>query len=412
MIHMLLPREIMGEIFEEHTKLEWKAPAIDGRVCRIWRQIVLNTPRAWRYLEISEGEPPRIREWREWLHRSGLATFHIRVTSDSTLDKHINEQTLHELLSGYYTRIATLRLPWGGPSFFETRTFPCLRALEVTRWYSTHSPIRLVRWKSMRKLRFLRLAATETFPLQWSELTRLEVLILSSTTITSLPRHSQSLVTLMLHNVSFEDAISNPVVFPSLTYLSLNGVIGLKPYINAPCLANYDERGDTIRESFSSPLPSLRKYGVYDPSFSDLDQAKWHHLFPNVLRLSIRVVSFLFIAFLASLSSDPHSLPVLRTISARGLSKPFTEEEQRTMKRLAQIRMETYRDFRLCFEKKLPFQIPLFFGEVSYCLSCDYECSDLFSRTRRFISKGCRPEPGHINPPRTPRRHAKNCHRA
>jgi hypothetical protein len=31
-------------------------------------------------------------------------------------------------------------------------------------------------------------------------------------------------------------------------------------------------------------------------------------------------------------------------------------------------------DFRLCFETGPPFQIPLFFGEVSHHLSNDFEC--------------------------------------
>ena len=372
LIHELLPREIMGVIFEEHAKLKWNAPTIDGVVCRIWRKIVLNTPRAWTYLEISNEDPPRIRELHEWLHWSGSAPLHIRFNKGPTVDERTIEQTLYYLLGGYHTRIASLRLLWGDPSFFEARDFPCLRLLEVDRWYSTHSPLRIVRWNSMHKLRSLRLPATKVFPLQWSELTQLETLVLFSTTLPSLHQHSRSLVTLMLDIVSFEDAISSPVFFPSLTYLSLSRVRCLKPYIIAPCLVTYHEGWGNICESFSSPLPSLVEYGVYSPSIVDLDLAKWHHYFPNILRLSIRVAPFLLISFLGSLSRDPHSLPVLQVISAEWFDGPFAKQDRATMESLALIRREKCQtDFVLCFERTLPFQIPLFFGEVSYCLSSD-----------------------------------------
>ena len=44
---------------------------------------------------------------------------------------------------------------------------------------------------------------------------------------------------------------------PSLTYLSLCGVIGLKLYINASCLATFHERWRKIFKLFTSPAPSL-----------------------------------------------------------------------------------------------------------------------------------------------------------
>jgi hypothetical protein len=218
----------MGVILEEHAKLEWRAPAIDGRVCRIWRQIVLNTPRAWMYLEISDDEAPRIRELREWLDRSGSAPLYIRVNKQLTYDEHLEERPLHDLLSGYHTRIASLRLPLGDPSFFERRDFPCLRLLDISRWYSMGSTSCPVRWDSMLALRSLRLAATETFSLQWSELSPLEALTLYSTKLTSPPRHCQSLSTLVLDKVFIEGAILSPISFPSLTYLSLYAVIGFE----------------------------------------------------------------------------------------------------------------------------------------------------------------------------------------
>jgi hypothetical protein len=370
-IHKLLPSEIMGVIFEEHAKLEWTAPAVDGRVCRIWRQIVLNTPRAWVYFEISDEERPRIQGVREWLDRSGAAPLYIRVNKKFTFDEHLKEQPLHDLLSGYHTRIASLRLPLGDPSFFEMRDFPCLRLLDISRWYSKGFTSRPVRWDSMLALRSLRLAATDTFPLQWSELTQLEALTLFDTVLTSPPKHSQSLTTLMLDKVSVE-GISSPIAFPSLTYLSLYKVFGLKPYINAPCLATYHEGWS--EGSFPSPVPSLVEYGLYS-FFDDLNLAWWHHSFPNLSRLSIQADAAILISLLRFLSRDPHSLPALQTISARALGGPFTEEEKASISDLVRVRGEACQmGLILYLDTKQPFHNPIFFGEVSHCLSNVCEC--------------------------------------
>ena len=357
-IHKSLPNEIMGVIFEEHTKLDWRAPAIDGRVCRIWRQIVLNTPRAWTYLEIGTDQLTK-RRLREWLHRSGSAPLHIRVIRELTC------LILDDLLRGYHTRIASLRLPLGDSFLFEGRDFPYLRLLEVNRWDPRDAPS--MRWRSMPELQSLRLVATETFSLQWSELPQLEVLILYSTKLTSSPQHPQSLTTLMLDKVSVQDAISSPIDFPSLTYLSVYFVTGLKPYINAPRLVTYHDSGR--EEPFPSPIPSLVEYGAYFPSFEDVNLARWHHAFPNASRLSIRSYSIDLIKFFRSLSRDPNSLPALQTISvgASG-SEQFTEESQETMRSLVRVRGEVCRmDVILYFETKPPFHIPIFLGEVSHC---------------------------------------------
>ena len=228
----------------------------------------------------------------------------------------------------------------------------------------------------MLELRSLRLAATECFPLQWSELTQLEVLALHSARLTSLPQYSQSLMTLMLTDVSIWDAIPSPMAFPSLTYLSLFGVLGLKPYINAPCLVTFHDGGSSPPESFSSPVPSLVEYGVDHWAFDEPDHANWHHSFPNLLRLIIRTGPRVLILFLRSLSSDPHSLPALQMITAGGpntssvlqmitggdRNSSFTEEEQVIMKGLVQVRKEACQmDLILHFETEPLFKIPIFF---------------------------------------------------
>ena len=174
----------------------------------------------------------------------------------------------------------------------------------------------------------------------------------------------------MLDDVSLGDTISSPVDFPSLTYLSLYDVRGLKRHINAPCLVTYHEGDITVRESFSTPLPSLVEYGVYGPDSGDSDPTTWHIFFPNISRLAIRAHPCVLVSLLDSLSAHLRFLLVLRTISvgSSGKDSQLTEDEQKTMKSLIRVGSEACdMDVALYFEKGSPFCIPIFFGSVSRC---------------------------------------------
>ena len=121
----------------------------------------------------------------------------------------------------------------------------------------------------MLELRF----ATETFPLQWSELTQPEVLVLYSTTLTSLPQYSQSLTILVIDSVAVGGTTSNPMAFlPHLPFSVWSN--GLKPYINIPCLVTFHGGWGKISESFSSPVPSIVEHGVFRLSFDAENPAK------------------------------------------------------------------------------------------------------------------------------------------
>ena len=368
-IHEVLPREILEMVFEEHAKLEWRAPATDGRVCRLWRQIVLNTPRAWGYLEFSSKKPPKISKLLMWLDRSREAPLHIRVDQNFTLNDRINDQTLYDFLGHYHTRIESLRMTVGDLPLFEGRDFPCMRLLDVERWSWRSSFYPPVQWVPMPELQSLRLGQTKNVGLVLNDLPPLKMLALYINRSISLSRHSVSLMTLMLHSVSVEDVISGSVDFPSLTYLSLYRVRGLKSYINAPYLVTYHEGGYTVRESFPAPVPSLVEYGVYGLRSHYSDPTEWHRSFPNILRLAIRADPPLLISFLDSLSGHPQSLPALQMISAyfaRMWSATFSEEDEEVMKSLVRVRSEAcHMDITLHLE--LPFRIPLFFGHVSHC---------------------------------------------
>jgi hypothetical protein len=115
---------------------------------------------------------------------------------------------------------------------------------------------------------------------------------LYDTNCTSLAQHSQSLTSLLLERISWSNVISG-VTLPSLTYLSLYNMRGLKPHINAPCLATYHEGGFTEFESFSAPLHSLVEYGEFalgpgEKIPGDIAITSWHDSFPNITRIAIR----------------------------------------------------------------------------------------------------------------------------
>ena len=365
LIHEVLPGEIMAIIFEEHAKLEWRAPAIDGRVCRLWRQITLNAPRAWTYLEICHKKPPTTSMLLSWLNRSRAAPLHIRVDRDFPLGDNINKRTLYELLRDYHTRIASLRMYWGDLSFFEGRDFPCMQHLEVRCSNHGRYSSPPVSWGHMPKLQSLRLnASTHTVSLEG--LAPLKVLVLRHSKFTSLSQHSRTLVSLMLNEVKLGDAISGSLDFPSLTYLSLYDMSDLKPHINAPRLVTYHELAVHSPKSFSAPLHSLVEYGLL--GLGSYRLTEWHSSFPNISKLSIRAGSPDLISFLNSLSIHPHLLPALQMISIRnpwGVGAGLTEKERGTMEDLVRVRSEAcHLDVALYFETKAPFHMPLFFGAL------------------------------------------------
>ena len=386
-INDIIPVEILGSIFEEHAKLEWGAPAIDGRVCRLWRQVVLNTPRAWAYLEVYGHNRPSISELRLWLHRSGAAPLHIRVDYDIPPHGGSNTYSLYDLLSDYHTRIASLQMVKAELSFFERKDFPCMRLLDVHRWPLVHSPLPSDWWGSMPQLQSLRLGLTDFSVAPLDGVAPLRMLSLHSVNCTSLPRHSPSLTRLMLEDVSLDGIISGPLALPSLTFLSLFNVTGLKPHIDAPYLSTYHDGGKSISESFSAPLRSLVEYGIYHRQpdgltlqvlreygipYQDpygLDPTVWNHYFPNVSRLSVRAPLHILIFVFDSLFGHTHLLPALQMISMEVLSGTLMEEEWRSIESQRRRRNEAnHTDVVLHIEDLPPYHIPLFFAGVSRTL--------------------------------------------
>jgi hypothetical protein len=369
-IHTVLPTEILVMIFEEHAKLEWRAPAIDGRVCRLWRQIVLKTPRAWAYLEIHHTKRPSISSLRLWLDRSHTAPLHIRVNKNFMLD---HDMSFYHLLRDYHTKVASLRMGVGRLSFFEERHFPSMRLLYVKSWYWRNPSLPPVRWGPMPALQSLHLGPTNALVVPVGRLPPLKTLIIHTNKCTLLSKSSPSLVALLLHSVSLGNAISGSLDFPSLNHLALFDISGLKPNIKAPYLVTYHESGCTLMESFSAPMPSLVEYGICGIESRCPDPTEWHRSFPNIERLAMQADPSVHITFLRSLSKQPHSLPALQMISASAATwmwgEGFPDEDKETMENLIQVRSKAcHKDIALCFKLGKHLHIPIRFACVSHCL--------------------------------------------
>lgn len=69
--------DILSEIFVAHSGMDWKAPTVLGAVCRLWRQVVLNTPQAWSYIQIGPRRCMNGVGLENWLQRCGGVGLHI-----------------------------------------------------------------------------------------------------------------------------------------------------------------------------------------------------------------------------------------------------------------------------------------------------------------------------------------------
>jgi len=366
-INDILPVEILGSIFEEHAKCLWRAPAIHGQVCRFWRQVVLNTPRAWAYLEVYSHNRPSISELRLWLHRSGAALLHIH--HDIPLYGHSNTYSLDDFLGDCHTRITSLQMVNDELFFLERKAFPYLRFLDVRHWNDPFSTLPPIQWGPMPQLRSLRLGPTNFCVAPLDSVAPLKMLTLRGVNCTSLPRHSPSLTKLMLQDVCLEGIISGPLTFPSLTFLSLFTVTGLKQHINAPYLVTYHEGGSSIRESLSAPQQSLVEYGIYlqDPDIlypDGIDPTVWNHHFPNISRLSMQVPSHLLKRVVDSLCGHTHPLPPLQMITVKGLGGRIEGEESKFLESRLRGRNEAHHTGVVLrrSEDRQPYHLPPFFA--------------------------------------------------
>ena len=361
-INETLPIEVLGVIFEEHAKLEWRAPVKDGRVCRLWRQIILRCPQAWAHLDLNRTYEPDPSVLRLWLDRSGAAPLHIRADECTP--------NVDELLDRHHERIESLIVDCGLYSMFENRSFPILQSFTVDLWYESwahESP-----WGAMPKLQSLRTCFLDIGVLPSSTIPPLRTLALfKADSCDFLLRNSNSsLTSMMLDEISLDNT-SGSLDFPSLTFLSLYAVKNLKYRMNVPILTTYHEGGGTEEEEFPTPLPLLTEYGIFQsgnpPPGLLCSVMKLHQCCPNLQRLSIRAYPSDFMSFLHSFVIQPTALPVLRILavgsSDSGVSYSRGLEDD-IIDRIADRNITSKVKITVHFEDSEPLEVPLFFGAV------------------------------------------------
>lgn len=361
-INEALPIEILGVIFEEHARLEWRAPVNDGRVCRLWRQIILVCPRAWAHLELTRMREPTRLVLRRWLDRSGTTPLHVRV------DDYI--PNVDELLDRHHGRIESLIMHRASYSMFENRSFPILQLFTVDNWHISETHGR--QWGAMPMLQSLRTCFIDTGRLPSSSFPPLRTLALYKVDACDclLQKSHNSLTSLMLDNLSLRDT-SEALDFPSLTFLSLYAVENLKHRMNVPALIAYHEGGGTEEAEFSTPPPLLAEYGIFQSripppgllsNVMELDQC-----YPNLQRLSIRAYPSVVMSFLHSFVNQPTAVPMLQ-ILAVGTSnsgvKYSRKDEDNIIYDIVVRNITRKVKITVHFEGSGKFKVPLFFGAV------------------------------------------------
>ena len=368
-INEALPEDVFGVIFEEHAKLEWRAPIIDGQVCRQWRQTILHSPRAWAYLEIGHNFESAPSELSHWLDRSGSVPLHIQAITLT--------QGAKGVLGQHSKRIESIALRSYHHDFLEKRSFPILQSLTIEDWnHSTGAPV--AHWSacdSMPQLRSLRASSLSVDALPPNIFAPLRVLSLYTVNDCDfiIRNYSHSLTSLILGCISLQYT-SESLEFPSLRFLSFFNVKNIKHRMNVPALTTYHETcgmegGTRFRapeveeESFSMSLPFLIEYGLY--GISPLNITKLHQRYPNISRLSVRVPPYAIKPFLHSLRGQPTALPMLRILAVGTLydfTKYSVEDKDSMMHDVFMRNMASSVKMELCFDGMA--RVPLYFASV------------------------------------------------
>src|SRR5258706_6237228 len=361
-INETLPAEVFGVIFEEHAKLEWRAPVNDGLVCRQWRQTILGSPRAWVHLEIGEkfrSAPSELRQ--QWLDRSGTAPLHIWASSLWGVE---------EILDQHYRRIESLTVRHASAhAWLENRSFPILQSLAIIYDYQDGrgKEFRLSACDDIPALRSLRLGCISVEILPSKTFPALRVLALYVVKKCNYIIHNSyhSLTTLMLDSLDVPNT-SETLEFPSLSFLSLFGVKNFKHRISVPALTTYHEGYMPEEESFSVPLPLITEYGFFNLLTNQpINVTRLHQCYPNLSRVSVRARVSIVKAFLHSLSGQPTSLLMLRILAVEfthGKKERSKEDEDSMMNDVSVRNTATSVKMELCFDGKL--RVPLYFGAV------------------------------------------------
>ena len=358
-INEALPEEVFGVIFEEHAKLERRAPVIDGQVCRQWRQTILHSPRAWAYLDIRQTRKSSPSNLHQWLDRSGSVPLHIQLMewvpgAEEVLDPHCK-------------RIKSITLYDGFLTFLKNRSFPILQSLTIRVGYRNPRFILRSACCAMPELRSLRLNDISVDGLPSNIFPALKVLAFYRVKYCDsiILNSCYSLTSLMLGDLSLQYT-SESLEFPSLRFLSLLDIKNIKHRVNVPVLTTYHESGRTAEESFSRSLPSLIEYGnrrLDEGPF--LNVTKLHQCYPNISRLSVRAPPSTVTLFLHSLSVQPTALPMLQILAVDGVysSMTYRGADKESMRNDVSVRnMAGSVKMEICFDGR--DRLPLYFATV------------------------------------------------
>jgi hypothetical protein len=354
-INEALPEDIFGMIFEEHAKLEWRAPLIDGGVCRQWQQTILRSPRAWVHLDIVEKMMSTRSMLRRWLDRSGAAPLHIKAFERIRGEEEVVDQ--------HHKRIGSMELSSHSKilATFENRSFPILQSINIKGWdYEYMVPWSA--WRAMPELRSLRAGSISLDDLPSNAFPQLRVLALCMVDDCDCIIQSlcHSLTSLMLAKISLQYA-SEFLEFPSLRFLSLFAVENIKHRMNVPALTTFHE--SCTVEEFPMPLPTLVEYGIHRTMYHPpLNVTRIYQYYPNISRLSVRDSSYHLQRFIHSLCSQPTPLPMLRILAtdpvynATKIHSMMNDVLVRNM--ASSVKME------LCLDGRT--RVPLYFEHTDY----------------------------------------------
>jgi hypothetical protein len=361
-INEALPEEVFGMIFEEHAKLEWKAPVIDGQVCRQWQQTILRNPRAWAHLKVVGNFRSAPSKLHQWLERSGSVPLHIEATKCIPGEE--------EAVDQHHKRIESIELVCRSNIFavFKNRSFPILQSLTISNYFYDIPIVRWSAWRAMPELRSLRASNISLDDLPSNAFPQLRVLQVNYCDYT-IQNPFHSLTSLMLYRISSQYA-SESLEFPSLRFLSLYLVKNVKHRVNVPALTTYHELWMGEDESFPMPLPTLVEYGIYGLEMEPpLNVTRLHSHYPNITRLSVRAHPSGIKPFLHSLCGHPTALPMLRILAVDVLGtkecsgQKFSTGDKRSMMNDVFVRNTASSvKMELCFDGRS--RVPLYFGHV------------------------------------------------
>lgn len=140
-----LPVEILSEIFVHCRTVSWLAPVKISEVCRLWRQVVLSTPRAWTSIHFRvELGPANMQCYLStFIKRSNPHLLHLRVPGDSNWT-YFSPNLYSSTISEHFNRIFCLYLP-GNEIMISGVRLPKLTHLNL--WRSNDMPLRITRSK-------------------------------------------------------------------------------------------------------------------------------------------------------------------------------------------------------------------------------------------------------------------------